>query len=121
MADAPPRWRRILEYVLSIGSYPGEAVTQRGGRRVAIVAIVVATLLTIPTAFAALSAGYGWDAAMTFFLIAAAPLVLVAIRLKPHRFAWIVNALFVLVFTITLVETALFGGYCLRDWPWCSG
>lgn len=104
------RWRRILEYVVSVGSYPGEPETQRGGRRVLLVGIVVAALLTIPTAFADLDAGYTWVAAMNFGVVAATPVLLGAIRLKPLRFAWFVTALFILVFVTQLVETALFGG-----------
>src|SRR3990170_2080923 len=109
MADTP-RWRRLLEPVLSIGSYAGEPETKRGGRRVVIVAVLVAALLTIPTAFADLDAGYTWVAAMNFVVVALTPLLLVAIRLKPHRFAWLITAMFVVIFVIQLVETAMFGG-----------
>jgi guanylate cyclase len=105
-----PRWRRILEWVLSTGSYLGEPETRRGGRRVIIVAVLVATLLTIPTAFADLGAGYTLVAAMNFFAVAVTPLLLFAIRLKPHRFTWLVTALFIVIFVTQLVETALFGG-----------
>jgi adenylate cyclase len=105
-----PRWRRVLEYVLSIGAYPGEPETRGGGRRVLVVAIIVATLLTIPSTLADLSAGYRWVAAINFFLVAVTPLALVAIKLRPHRFAWILTAYFVLVFVIQLAETAMFGG-----------
>jgi guanylate cyclase len=110
MADASPRWRRILEYVLSIGAYPGEPETKRGGRRVLVVAAVVAMLFTLAAALADLSAGYTWVAAMNFGLVAVTPFFLIAIQLKPHRFAWIVTAFFVLAFVGGLAETALFGG-----------
>jgi adenylate cyclase len=109
MADTP-RWRRLLEPVLSIGSYPGEPETKRGGRRVVVVAVLVATLLTIPTAFADLGAGYTWVAVMNFFAVAVTPLILLAIRVKPRRFAWLITAMFVVIFVFQLVETALFGG-----------
>jgi len=105
-----PRWRRILEWVLSIGSYPGEPETRRGGRRVVVVAVLVATVLTIPTAIADLGAGYMWVAVMNFFAVAVIPLFLLAIGLKPHRFARLITAMFVVFFVTQLVETALFGG-----------
>jgi guanylate cyclase len=107
---AASRWRRLLEPVLSIGSYPGEPETKRGGRRVIIVAVLVATVLTIPSAFADVSAGYTWVAVINLFTVALTPLLLLAIALKPHRFVWFITALFVAVFVIQLVETALFGG-----------
>jgi hypothetical protein len=109
MADTPS-WRRVLEYVLSIGSDPGEPETRGGGRRVVVVAIIVATLLTIPTTLADLSAGYGWVAAVNLFVVVVTPVALVAIKRRPHRFAPIVTAVFVLVFLVQLAETAMFGG-----------
>jgi hypothetical protein len=109
MTDTP-RWRRVLEYVLSIGAYPGEPETRGGGRRVLVVAIIVGTLINIPSTLADLSAGYTWVAAINFFLVAVTPLALVAIKLRPHRFAWILTAYFVLVFVIQLAETTMFGG-----------
>jgi adenylate cyclase len=108
--DPTPRWRRVLEWVLSIGSYAGEPETRRGGRRVVVVAVLVAGLLTIPTAFIDLGAGYTWVAVMNVFTVAVTPLLLLAIRLWPHRFAWLITAMFIVIFVIQLVETALFGG-----------
>ena len=109
MADTP-RWRRALQPPLSIGASPGESETKRGGRRVVLVAIVIATVLSIPTALADLGAGYTWVAVMNLVVIGATPLLLVAIRRKPHRFARLVTALFVLVFVTLVIETTLFGG-----------
>jgi guanylate cyclase len=108
--SATPSWRRLFEPVLSIGSYPGEPETKRAGRRVIVVAVLVGSLLTIPTAVADLAAGYTWVAAMNLFSVVLAPLLLCAMALKPHRFAWLITALFVVVFAFQLVETALFGG-----------
>ncbi|MEX1264972.1 MAG: adenylate/guanylate cyclase domain-containing protein [Actinomycetota bacterium] len=109
MADTP-RWRRFLEPVLSIGSYHGEPETKRGGRRVVVVAFIVATVVNTPSAFADLAAGYTWVAAMNFVTIALAPLLVVAIRLRPHDFAALVTAMFVVIFATLLVETSMFGG-----------
>ena len=43
--DRSAESRRILDQVLSIGSYPGEPETQGGGRRVLVAGLIVATLL----------------------------------------------------------------------------
>jgi guanylate cyclase len=110
MTDASGLWGRFFEYVLSIGSYPGEPVTKRGSRRVVIVAILVATLFTITAAITDLGAGYAWVAALNFTVVAASLSLLVAVQLNPHGFPWFLNAYFVLVFVFQLVETALFGG-----------
>ena len=65
-------WRRVLDGVLSIGSYPGEPETQAGGRRVLVAALVVGTLLNIPTILSDFNAGYTLVAAVN--LAAAEPL-----------------------------------------------
>lgn len=109
MADTP-RWRRFLEPVLSIGSYHGEPETKRGGRRVVVVAFIVATVVNTPAAFADLAAGYTWVAAMNFVTIALTPFLVVAIQLRPHDFAALVTAMFVVIFATLLVETSMFGG-----------
>lgn len=110
MADTP-WWTRILEPILSIGSYPGEPETLRGGRRVFVVAFVVATLLSIPQAFADLQAGYTWVAAMGFFTtFVLGTVILVAIWRRPRSFRALVTAMFVVIYASQLVETALFGG-----------
>jgi adenylate cyclase len=106
-----PNWRRILELVLSIGSYPGEPEIRRGGRRVFLIGSIIATLFSIPLAFADLDAGYTWVGAMGFFTtFILTPMTLVAIWRWPRRFATLVTVMFVLIFAAQLVETALFGG-----------
>ncbi len=110
MPDAP-KWKRILEPILSIGSYPGEPEIPRGGRRVFIVAFIVAILFRIPQAFVDLNAGYTWIAVMSFFTtFVLAPLILVAIWLRPRRFATLVTLMFVALYVTQLVQTAMFGG-----------
>ena len=54
-----PRWRRLLEPLLSLGAYPGEPETKRGGRRVLLAAVYIATMLSIPPVLADLGAGRG--------------------------------------------------------------
>jgi class 3 adenylate cyclase len=106
-----PKWKRILEFILSIGSYPGEPEIRRGGRRVFLIGSIIATLFSIPQAFADLDAGYTWVGAMGFFTtFILTPMTLVAIWRWPRRFATLVTVMFVLIFASQLVETALFGG-----------
>lgn len=57
-----PKWRRSLEPILSIGSYPGEPEIRRGGRRVLIVATIIANFFSMPQVFGDLDAGYTWVA-----------------------------------------------------------
>ncbi|CAN5672033.1 hypothetical protein BH18ACT17_BH18ACT17_14650 [soil metagenome] len=53
--------RRFLEPVLAIGEYPEEPETRRSGRRVFLVAFIIATLFTIPQSAMDLAAGYTRD------------------------------------------------------------
>ena len=105
-----PRWRRLLEPLLSIGAYPGEQETKRGGRRVLLLAIYIATLFSIVAALADLDAGYTWVAVPNLATIALTTVLLVVIWLKPRAFAAMITVLFILVFGTILLETTLFGG-----------
>jgi adenylate cyclase len=108
---ATPNWRRTLEPILSIGSYPGEPETRRGGRRVFIVGSIIATVFSIPLTFADLDAGYTWVGAMGFFTtFVLTPITLVAVWRWPRRFATFVTLMFIMVYAAQLVETAMFGG-----------
>ncbi|MEP6477685.1 MAG: adenylate/guanylate cyclase domain-containing protein, partial [Actinomycetota bacterium] len=71
---------------------------------------ILATLFTIPAIFPMISNGYAWDAALQFVTFAATPLMLIAIHRWPHRFAWIVNAFFVLIVGVQCAEAAMYGG-----------
>ncbi|HKP99835.1 MAG TPA: adenylate/guanylate cyclase domain-containing protein [Actinomycetes bacterium] len=109
MAGAPG-WRRILDKVLSIGSYPGEPETQGGGRRVLVAAMVVGALLNIPTVVGDFSAGYTLVAGANLAIVVGTPIFLDALRRWPHRLAWIINGFFVLVLAVQLVEATVYGG-----------
>jgi hypothetical protein len=109
MAGAPS-WRRVLDGVLSIGSYPGEPETQAGGRRVLVAALVVGTLLNIPTVISDFNAGYTLVAAVNLVLVAVTPIFLGVLRRRPYRLAWIINGIFVLVLAVQLLETTVYGG-----------
>ncbi len=107
---ATPPLRRFLEPVLSIGEYPGEPETKRSGRRVFLVAFVIATIFTIPQVFSDFQEGYTWVAVGgTVTTLITIPL-LVAVHVWPRRFGGLVNAMFVVIFASQLAETAMFGG-----------
>jgi hypothetical protein len=73
------RLRRLFEPVLSIGEYPGESELQRSGRRVVVVAFVVATVLSIPGDIQDLVRGYTWVAAIEFLTLVLTPFLILAI------------------------------------------
>ena len=102
--------RRFLEPVLAIGEYPEEPETRRSGRRVFLVAFVIATVFTIPQSLMDLAAGYTVVGVMTLVSVVLTLPFLVAMKVWPRRFAAIVNAMFVLIFVTQLVETAMLGG-----------
>ncbi|HEX7247778.1 MAG TPA: adenylate/guanylate cyclase domain-containing protein, partial [Actinomycetota bacterium] len=109
MAD-PTRWRRLIEPVLTIGEYPEEPETRRSGRRVFIVAFVIATVFTIPQSVMDLAAGYTVVGVMNLVSVALTLPFLFSMKIWPHRFPVLVNAMFVLIFVTQLAETAMFGG-----------
>ena len=109
MADVS-RWRRLIEPVLSIGEYPGEPETRRSGRRVFLVAFVIATVFTIPQSVMDVAGGYTRVGVMNLVSVALTLPFLIAMKIWPHRFTALANAMFVLIFVTQLAETAMFGG-----------
>jgi hypothetical protein len=105
-----PHWKRLLELLLSIGEYPGEPETKRSGRRVFLVAVVVATVLSIPQVVSDFQEGYTWVAIGNVATTVITIPVLVAINVWPRHFGGLVNAMLVMIFVSSLVETAMFGG-----------
>ncbi len=110
MANGAPRWRRVLDAVLAIGAYPAETEVQRGARRVMIVVLVASTLLTIPNMLAAAAEGQRWVAVEQLVGIFLAPVVLVAIGLRPRSFVPLVSVMFGFAFLSGLIEATLLGG-----------
>jgi adenylate cyclase len=107
------RWRRLLQPVLSIGAYPGEPELQRSGRQVVVVAFIIATLSSIPTAFQDLAAGYTWVGTLEFATLVLTPPLFLAIARWPRRFGTFINLSFVVIDAVLMAETAMFGGL----WP----
>jgi guanylate cyclase len=109
MADMP-RWKRVLEPLLSIGADPDQTEAIRGGRRVFIIAFIVATIFTIPQSVSDFAAGYTWVAVMGVVVTMVTFVLLFAIWRRPRRFVVLVTIMFVLISISQLVETAMFGG-----------
>jgi len=109
MADMP-RWKRLLEPVLSIGADPNQTEAIRGGRRVFIIAFIVATIFTIPQSVSDFAAGYTWVAVMGVVVTMVTFVLLFAIWRRPRWFVVLVTIMFVLLSISQLVETAMFGG-----------
>ena len=103
-------WRRLLEPLLAIGEYPGEPETKRSGRRVFLVAFLVATASSIPQVYADLENGYTWVAIANVATTVITIPLLVAINVWPHHFGGLVNAMLVMIFVSSLAEIAMFGG-----------
>jgi adenylate cyclase len=110
MADAAPRRRRLLDAVLAIGAYPAETEVQRGARRVMIVVVIAATVLTIPNMLAALAEGQTWVAVEQLVGVLLAPVVLIAIGLRPRWFVPLISVMFAFVFLSGLIESTVMGG-----------
>jgi adenylate cyclase len=103
-------WRRALEPLLSIGERPDETETEWGGRRVLLVAVYIATVLSIPTGFADLDAGYT-AVALATFVDTVLTVVLLAVAWRwPAGFPVMMQVLFAAVYASILLEVTAFGG-----------
>jgi guanylate cyclase len=108
--DLPTRWKHAWEPVLSLGAYEGEPEIARGGRRVFVVAFVIATVLSIPIAAADIASGYPWVGGMNLVVEVITVALLIVVHFRPRWFASLVSAMFAVIWAGTLVEIALFGG-----------
>jgi adenylate cyclase len=108
--SSPSPWKRLLERYLSIGATPDEPETRRGGRRVFLLALVVATLLSIPPAIARFPAGYTWVGVVDVVTTILPVFLLAVIAIRPTIYVATVHAMFVVVLAGPLIDTAMFGG-----------
>ena len=101
--------RRLVDRLLSIGSYPDESDTQRARRRIMVAAIWLAMLFTI-LGNLSVDAGYFWVGLGDTAIIAVTVGALIGLHRKPRRFAVIINLLLATAFAVGLIQTARFGG-----------
>ena len=104
------RWKRLLEPVLSIGADPDQTEAIRGGRRVFILAFIIATLFSVPQAVSDFADGYTWVAVMNVVVSMVGFVLVFAIWRRPRWFVVLVTIMFALIAASQLVETAMFGG-----------
>jgi guanylate cyclase len=102
--------KRLFDSMLSFGSYPEEPAAQTAKRRIIIAAIWMATILSVPSVLSDYSAGYTWVALANAIVVVMAPVVIVGLDRFPRRFAFWVNAMFLIVLALLLFEVTLFGG-----------
>jgi len=102
--------KRALEFLLSLGAYPGETEGKRAKRRIIVAGLLLSNLATVPSVLSDAAAGYGWVAAANAMVVVLVPFLLIYLNLAPHRFGLIVNIMFVAVYLLLLFETAALGG-----------
>ena len=105
-----PLSRRLLEGVLSIGEASEESDSHRSGRRVFMLAFIIATLLGIPVVIARFSKGYTWVGVVDLVALAISVVLLIVIALRPTSYEACLHAMFAASMAAPLLDTAMFGG-----------
>ena len=105
-----PVSRRLLEGVLSIGASPDESEGRRSGRRVFMLAFIIATLLGIPLVIARFSQGYTWVGVVDLVTLVISVVLLVVIAIRPTSYTASLHAIFAANMAAPVLDTAMFGG-----------
>lgn len=105
-----PLSKRFLEGVLSIGRTPEESDNRRSGRRVFMLAFIIATLLAIPTVVARFSLGYTRVGVVDLVALVISVLLIVVIAIRPMSYTACLHALFATSTVAPMLDTAMFGG-----------
>jgi adenylate cyclase len=106
----PPVWKRLLEGIMSIGASPSESDSRRSGRRVFLLAFILATLLSVPGAIQRFGTGYTWVGVVDLVTVAIPILLLAVIAIRPTSYVAILHAMFVVILAGPVLDTAMFGG-----------
>ena len=106
----PPIWKRFLEGILSIGASPSESDSRRSGRRVFMLAFILATLLSIPAVIERFDAGYTWVGVVDLVTLAVPVLLLVVIAIHPTSYVATLHVMFLVIVVGPVLDTAMFGG-----------
>jgi adenylate cyclase len=102
--------KRSVEFLLSLGAYPGESEDQRAGRRIVVAGLLLSNLGTVPSVLSDAAAGYIWVAAANAVIVVLVPVLLIFLNWAPHRFGAVVNVMFVSLYLLLLFEATAFGG-----------
>jgi adenylate cyclase len=105
-----PIWKRVLEGIMSIGASPDESESRRSGRRVFILAFILAGVFSIPPAIARFDAGYTWVGVVDLVTLAIPVLLLVVIAIRPTSYVATLHVMFVVIVAGPVLDTAMFGG-----------
>ena len=105
-----PSSRRLLEGILSIGQTPEESDSRRSGRRVFMLAFVIATLLGIPLVVARFAQGYTWVGLVDLVTLVISVVLLVVIAILPTSYTASLHAMFAASMVAPMLDTAMFGG-----------
>ena len=105
-----PVSKRLLEGVLSIGGTPEEPDSRRSGRRVFMLAFVIATLLGIPLVIARFAQGYTWVGVVDLVTLVISVVLLVVIAIRPASYMACLHAMFAANMAAPVLDTAMFGG-----------
>ena len=105
-----PVSRRLLEGVLSIGQTPEESDSRRSGRKVFMLAFVIATLLGIPLVVARFAKGYTWVGVVDLVTLVISVVLLVVIAIRPTSYTGCLHAMFAASMAAPVLDTAMFGG-----------
>ena len=101
---------RVLEAILSIGATPTESESRRSGRRVFMLAFIVATLISIPATIARFTDGYPWVGVVDVTTTVVPILLLVVIARRPAAYEPTMHLIFFFLMAGSFVDTAMFGG-----------
>jgi hypothetical protein len=105
-----PIVKRALEGMLTIGATPDESEVRRSGRRVFMLAFVLATLLSLPAAIDRFDAGYTWVGVVDVVTLAIPVLLLVVIATRPTSYVPTLHMMFLVITAGLVLDTAMFGG-----------
>jgi adenylate cyclase len=95
---------------MSIGATPGESESRRSGRRVFLLAFILATVLTIPGVIQRFGAGYTWVGVVDLVTTVIPVFLLVVIAMRPSSYVASLHVMFVVIMAGPILDTAMFGG-----------
>jgi adenylate cyclase len=105
-----PLSKRLLEGVLSIGRTSEESDSRRSGRRVFMLAFIIAILLGIPTVVARFGQGYTRVGVVDLVALVISVLLVAMIAIRPMSYTTCLHGLFATSMVAPMLDTAMFGG-----------
>jgi adenylate cyclase len=100
----------MWDWIMSLGSYPGESDAQRGRRRIVVGYIIFSIPPRLLFATIGLAEGRPAIAAVDYVAALLPAVALVVLALRPHWYVGIVNVLLGLILIENIIPTILLGG-----------